>query len=490
MSLLQRLSGSLAQSLRLAGRQFAQQQGASFHLSATLEARKRKAANDEADSDEDASPPNPAVEEDFMETRDVSQLLGRFDTSFVRNPDGSMPEGPVSEHVEIDDGLWDVHTFISPALAAALEEAPDDQEGADELIRKFAEHADKLEAGKEIPGDGPASDEDLLQVAEAIDLYFQASPEENEEVDGFEEFDRDVLEMLGETIKEVLEGGERAPTLNMAPPGQLPWEVLEVDEEMPMVNWGVDLTEGKAIDPWKNALLSEDAKQTMWQMHSKEGWEVPDLAQHFGIRQQRVMAILALKEREQQAREAGQPLYTQLAEFFEDMHDAHETRGSGEKHHVVLPSYPNYKELTEEDADRLAALLESRLGKKFDDIEPEDITPEIRQELLTAAGIDKEGLEDELAAKEEEHLVAEFRRSLEYNLGKTGTSLSRSSRKKHPPKRPEGGWHLLVQPLGKAARSGERHAYVAAPDGSQRELTADELLMLERQQPRPRSKIL
>ena len=37
------------------------------------------------------------------------------------------------------------------------------------------------------------------------------------------------------------------------------------------VNWGVDLTEGKAQDPWKNALLSNDAKETMWRMHSQEG---------------------------------------------------------------------------------------------------------------------------------------------------------------------------------------------------------------------------
>ena len=72
----------------------------------------------------------------------------------------------------------------------------------------------------------------------------------------------------------------------------------------------------------------------------------------------------------------------------------------------------------------------------------------------------------------------------------TGGTLSRSSRKLHPPKRPEGGWSLLVQQLGRAAREGKRAAYVAAPDGTQRELTADEKLHIERQQPRPRSKIL
>lgn len=36
------------------------------------------------------------------------------------------------------------------------------------------------------------------------------------------------------------------------------------------VNWGVDLTEGKAQDPWKNALLSEEAKETMWRLHNQE----------------------------------------------------------------------------------------------------------------------------------------------------------------------------------------------------------------------------
>ena len=83
-----------------------------------------------------------------------------------------------------------------------------------------------------------------------------------------------------------------------------------------------------------------------------------------------------------------------------------------------------------------------------------------------------------------------------------GTSLSRASRKKHPPKRPEGGWGLRVIPLGgkKAAAaaapssSGEppvqqQQPYVAATDGSRRPLTADEALLVERQQARPRSKI-
>lgn len=43
------------------------------------------------------------------------------------------------------------------------------------------------------------------------------------------------------------------------------------------------------------------------------------------------------------------------------------------------------QELTEEDADKLAALLERRLGKKFEDIELEDMTPEVTQEVRTRA---------------------------------------------------------------------------------------------------------
>lgn len=38
----------------------------------------------------------------------------------------------------------------------------------------------------------------------------------------------------------------------------------------PQVNWGVDLTEGKAQDPWKNALLSEETKEAMFRMHTQE----------------------------------------------------------------------------------------------------------------------------------------------------------------------------------------------------------------------------
>ncbi|KAI7835781.1 hypothetical protein COHA_010324 [Chlorella ohadii] len=385
----------LSASLRL-GRAIAAQQRAAFHLSAAVEAGRRK---EDSDSEDEANPkPFPAAEA----ADDGEQLWPPpIDQSQLRNPDGSIPQQPMSELVLEDTGRWDVNTFISPALAAALEAAPPlPEDKIDPCLEKLRDALEKLERGESTPGDEPASDDDLRLVAEAIDLYFlAAAPGADPDVDDFGEADLQVLEILRDTIKEV--------------------------------NWGVDLTEGKAQDPWKNALLSNDAKETMWRMHSQEGWTAEQLAEHFGIRQQRAMAILALKEREHAARAAGVHLHTDLAEAMEIAQGAIESMGARERHHVVLPSYPNYRELTEADADKLAALLERRLGKPFEQIEPADMTDDVVQELLVAAGMDKSALEDELAAKEEAILVEDFKRNLEYNLKKTGTILHRGSHKKH-----------------------------------------------------------
>lgn len=45
-------------------------------------------------------------------------------------------------------------------------------------------------------------------------------------------------------------------------------------------------------------------------------WSAEALAQHFGVRVQRALAILALKEKEHAARAAGLPLHTELAGGF------------------------------------------------------------------------------------------------------------------------------------------------------------------------------
>lgn len=66
------------------------------------------------------------------------------------------------------------------------------------------------------------------------------------------------------------------------------------------------------------------------------------------------------------------------------------------------------------------------------------------------------------------HLRDSYHRPPRRSHPQTGTTLHRGSRKKHPAARPPGGWNLLVKPLGKAAKAGERQPFVAAPDGSQR----------------------
>ena len=65
---------------------------------------------------------------------------------------------------------------------------------------------------------------------------------------------------------------------------------------------------------------------------------------------------------------------------------AHEVRGARERHHVALPSYPNYRLLTPADADRLAALLERRLGKPWHTVEVDDVTPEVAAEVSPGGG--------------------------------------------------------------------------------------------------------
>ena len=51
---------------------------------------------------------------------------------------------------------------------------------------------------------------------------------------------------------------------------------------------------------------------------------------------------------------------------------------------------------------------------------PRNPAPMPLPQLLAAAGMDKGALEEELAAREEALLVAEFRRNLEFNLKKVG----------------------------------------------------------------------
>lgn len=67
-----------------------------------------------------------------------------------------------------------------------------------------------------------------------------------------------------------------------------------------------------------------------------------------------------------------------------------------------------------------------------------------------------------------------------------GQSISKASRRLHPPKRPAQGWSLVVRPN---ARGKDYEPFVAKPDSTRRPLTDDEVLYLRRMKPLARRKI-
>jgi hypothetical protein len=344
-----------------------------------------------------------------------------------------------------------------------------------------------------------ADKEDFLLLAETIEAYLSVAPFADRK-DGIGQFERSILASMATHIRIELGDNGRSEAMpaefaigspletrvvNMAPPGRLAWEILGVDEERGAVHWAVDLTDGKAPDPWKNARLSDAAKTAIYQAHKKNPaqYSIEELAKIFKIRQQRVMAIIALKELEEATDAAESPEAEELRFLMEEgVWGCNEPTGSGEKHIVTVPSYPNYAEA---DTAAVMTRLEAVVGKSVSEISEEDLTPEIAQKVL---GVKPQAmLEDDLAEKEEANLIEEFKRALEYNLGKTGQGISRLNRRIAAPQRPKEGWSLLVKPLGKET---EEKPYVSSPDGVKRELTEDEALMVERQTPRPRRRVL
>lgn len=351
------------------------------------------------------------------------------------------------------------------------------------------EYVEKLETNPAEEDQRPVTADDFHLLLESIKLYFEAAPMEDEELDGMSEEDREALALLGEFLQDELEGPE-VRTVNTAPPGRLPWEIIDVDEESGVVDWGVDLTEGRAVDPWRNAMLSREAKDKMWELHQEDPakFDVDALAQLFRVRKQRVMAILALQQMKQDAVERGVKPLDHIQELMEEeVFHCDEAVGSGERHYTILPSYPNYKEM---DNRTILNRLEAKLGRRVDQISEEDLTPELARDVLGL--VSQQEVEAELAVREEASLVEQFKRSLEYNMGKVGKGIKRASRKSHAPRRPRNGWSLVVRPLGESKDPHEQaqQAYVAKPDGSRRALTDDEMLYLRRAAAIPRRKII
>ena len=242
-----------------------------------------------------------------------------------------------------------------------------------------------------------------------------------------------------------------------------------------------DLTGGKLPpNQEQNARLSDEAKEAMTQMHEddpekydaertrqtridrnadgrltrKGRWNVAALAEHFAIRRERVLAILALNRLEKEAIQKGRPHFPELRELARKAYGPGYPKGNGEKHIALVRTYPKYELLTPEEAEKIKV-------PNIDDV------------------IAKKSKE------EEDLLVEEFKERLEFNTGVTGKTISRESRFVRAPKRPDGGWNFVVKPLGKNAPP----PYVGMPDGSQREPTEDEKLYIKRNTPKARKRI-
>ena len=214
---------------------------------------------------------------------------------------------------------------------------------------------------------------------------------------------------------------------------------------------------GETIDNFpsqKNAILSDRVKTKMYLDHKKdpEKYSTENLAKTYAVREQRIMAILALKRREAEWIKAGKELDYDLEARFEAVFGTSE-RGAGERHYVDVPTYPSFEVLTSSEA------RERTPGLKVD--------PE------------------KLALREERELVRTFKERLDFNAGVTGTSLKRESRRKHAAKRPVGGFGLLVTPLGKNAPD----PYVAEANGEKRPLNDDEEVFRKQRTIKPRRRI-
>ncbi|KAK9833661.1 hypothetical protein WJX74_002119 [Apatococcus lobatus] len=304
----------------------------------------------------------------------------------------------------------------------------------------------------------------------------QWSPEEDAEIDQLvteldsyepqlrtptrEEVDRQ-LEQLFQDRDEDEEGPlEYDGVFNTAGNNQPAWEVIDVDEEICATYWHWDLTGGQVFENEKNALLSDEAKKAIYMLHTRVGLDEKTLAKLFRVRQQRVMAIIALKQMEAEAEESGllkEGEEDELQILMEnEVYDCTESQGVGERNVVTTASYP----------------VQAEDGTVLGDM-PEHLAAMARKDLATAA-------------RNEKQLVKEFKYNLAYNTGKLGAGVGRGSRKSQLPKRPKQGWTLVVRRKG---RKGIAGSYVAAPDGSQREPNADETLLLMRATPKKRKSL-
>jgi len=231
----------------------------------------------------------------------------------------------------------------------------------------------------------------------------------------------------------------------------------------------------------------------MYELHASDPktFTVDKLAADYGLRYQRVLAILTLKkarlhhaasphrgagadsplrgaQSEKELEAKGWPLMTKLSDAMESRSEAPPVeRGNGEEFVETIPMRPNFE------------------------VVPDDVPAEMMPVEVSEAA--RKASSDKL----DRVMIGEFVTRLRRNAGDVGATLLRGkSRVRHSVPRPAAGWSLLVKPLGFGqntewvARGAPPDAapFVALPSGERRELTADEKDMVASQRVKPRRK--
>jgi hypothetical protein len=76
--------------------------------------------------------------------------------------------------------------------------------------------------------------------------------------------------------------------------------------------------------------------------HIKCRWTSFKLAEHFKIREQRAIAILALKDMEKKAEAGGEELFHSAQQIVEEFYGGR-SEGTGEKFHMAVVKYPRFR---------------------------------------------------------------------------------------------------------------------------------------------------
>lgn len=180
-------------------------------------------------------------------------------------------------------------------------------------------------------------------------------------------------------------------------------------------------------------------------------------------------------------------------------------RGGGERAVAPLPRYPAFELLMEHEGN--GNKKGSRSSSRKANRNSSSHNSHNDEETPAESGV--HAAERAIALKAEAEAVREFKARLAFNVGSPAaaravlgvrddddsssasivTAPRSVSRAAVAPRRPEGGWPLLVKPLSSVkGRPAREKPFVALPDGTRRPLSAEERAAFKRATPLPRKR--